>query len=116
MSDPKFTHEPGTNVRFTVIEDAKKGTVEAFEAIEYRLRKLSGVYMTAEGERRITMEGLRESLKANSYGRRYADRHTMVGGRAFCSCCGNAVTVVEWWQTLQICEACFKEADKWRNP
>ncbi len=72
------------------------------ESIEQGLRGLHDCFVV-NGERRISIGGLRKSL-VNVY--RPVPRD-MPHGKAGCSCCGDLFSRIIEWNTLQICEGCW---------
>jgi hypothetical protein len=81
--------------------------------LEHELRHLHGVYSDG-GARRITPEGLRQSVEANKFSKPYWFTHSThklpAGSWAHCSCCGKLQSEVLHWNLLALCSDCVQTA------
>lgn len=81
--------------------------------LEHNLRHLHGVYSDG-GARRITPEGLRQSVETNGFSKPYwfpSLTHKLPSGaRAYCSCCGSPQSEVLHWNLLALCRDCVCSA------
>ena len=81
--------------------------------LEHDLRNLHGVYSDG-GARRITPEGLHQSVEANRFSKPYwfaSSTHKLpAGGRAYCSCCAKPQSEVLHWNLLALCRECVAAA------